>query len=808
MELNRALEHALDGDAILFAGAGFSRGATNLRGEAFKTGRQLAAHLSKRVGLPSDTPLEDASEEFAKTHGDDSLIAELKEEFTARDIAPYHLEIARLPWRRVYTTNYDNVLETAATKTSSRLNPVTLSDAIHSTPKDRLSVHLNGYIDRLDRATLWSEFKLTDTSYVAASVLESPWLVFLRQDLRLARAVFFVGYSVADLDIRRLLFDTTESREKTLFVLGSSPNALLVRRASRFGTVLTLDTAALGSLATSTTASYSPKEPLERTGLSVQRFRAPEELPALSDQAVFDLLLRGMVAPDLVWSTLHGGPRYVLERSTAARVADQLTGEAPIAVVHSDLGNGKTLLIETVKCRLVEHGYDVYAVTQRSDDTFQELDAVLGSVVRTLLVIDDYPDWLDVIEYVGSHRRPECALLLSARTAVNDVMVDRVCALLGRSSVAEFSVDRLAQGDLEWLVDYLDEYGLWAERAAWSRERKLAHLQYHCESQFHAILLTVLESPQILARLDTLFQELKKQRGYYDVMLAVLALAVLQYRTSIDTLVDVYGERVLETGFRKNAAVRQLCDFRQGEVLLRSAVVAQFILQRVADAGVVVETLIQMARVADRAAAASPVYFQLLRSLMRFSALQVLLPEQNRKLLVVRYYENLKNLGGCKRNPHFWLQYAIATVVVDELERAERYFDTAYSLAGRWPDYDTYMIDNHFARFLLIRAIERDDIDTCMGDFRRARKIIHSQIEQERLHYPYRVALLYRDFYEAFESRLSAGRRAEVGRAAKHVADRIAGLPEDRQRHKYVTECWATMEDLHEHALATTEEEK
>src|SRR5713101_4047003 len=88
----------------------------------------------------------------------------------------------------------------------------------------------------------------------------------------------------------------------------------------------------------------------------------------------------------------------------------------------------------------------------------------------------------------------------------------------------------------------------------------------------------------------------------------------------------LWGERVLEASFRKNAVVRQLCDFRQGEVLLRSAVVAQFILQRVADAGVVVDTLIQIARVADRAAAASPVYSQMLKSVMRFSALQVLLP--------------------------------------------------------------------------------------------------------------------------------------------------------------------------------------
>ena len=47
MDLDRALEHAWDGDALLFAGTGFSKGATNLLGQPFKDTRQLADHLSR-----------------------------------------------------------------------------------------------------------------------------------------------------------------------------------------------------------------------------------------------------------------------------------------------------------------------------------------------------------------------------------------------------------------------------------------------------------------------------------------------------------------------------------------------------------------------------------------------------------------------------------------------------------------------------------------------------------------------------------------------------------------------------------------
>lgn len=806
MDLDRALEHALAGDAIVFVGAGFSLGAKNLKGQPFKKGRELASYLASAVGLPGETPLDDAAEEFARKHNEDRLIAELQQEYTASEIADQHLSIARIPWRRIYTTNYDNVLETACSRLSRRLNPVTPADRIRAIPKDdTLCVHLNGYIDRLNRETLWSDFKLTDTSYLSGSLLESPWLVLFRQDLRLVRAAFFLGYSLADLDIKRVLFDTPDLREKTFFVLGRSVDTVTARRAARFGTVLPLDTAAFADSAEQKHASYSPPERLEGVGYSIQRFAPPHEVPAFSDRLVFDLLLLGDVKPEFVWSALHTGPRYFLERSAATHALDQFDRSEPVVVLYSDLGNGKSLVSEGVKCRAIERGYDVYALTTRSEDVFRELDAVLASTAKVLLVVDDYPEWIDVLEYVGLHARPDTRLLLSARSSVHDVMIDRVCAVLGRQSVIELSVDRLVNEDLGWIADFFDEYGLWGEKANWSPNRKRSHLEQTCGAQFHAILLSVLESPQIISRLSGVLDGVAKKRGYYDVILSILVLAVLQHPTSIDTLLDVWGERVLEAQFRRDPVVRELLDVSRGHVMLRSAVAAKFILQRVADATLIVEVLIRMARVAAGAADASRSYWELLRSLMRFGSLQILLPEEHRRPSVLRYYESIKNLSGCARNPHFWLQYAIASVVIEDFERAERYFKTAYSLAEDRDHYDTYMIDNHFARFLLVRAIRMDDVTTCMSAFRKARQIIGAQIKEERLHYPYRVALAYADFYDAFESRLSLAHRAEIARAAKYVLDRIARLPEQRRRQKYVGECADTMEYVLERAAGAGE---
>lgn len=191
-KLDQLLDHVIDGRAILFVGAGFSLGAVNLRGVSFKTGAQLAGHFSLQVDLPPGTPLDDAAEEFANRKSVSALIKELELEFTSKSIAPAHQSLMQFPWKRIYTTNYDNVLETAAHQAGKRLRAVTLKDNIREIPTDSpVCVHFNGYVGDLTTSTVWSDVKLTDTSYLTSSVANSPWSVLFRQDMESARVVFF-----------------------------------------------------------------------------------------------------------------------------------------------------------------------------------------------------------------------------------------------------------------------------------------------------------------------------------------------------------------------------------------------------------------------------------------------------------------------------------------------------------------------------------------------------------------------------------------------------------------------------------------
>lgn len=481
MELDQGIEYALEGKAILFVGAGFSQGATNISGQPLQGARAFAKTLALRLNLPEDVGLDDAAEEFAEEEGDDALIELLHNEFTASAIENHHLTIPEIPWRRIYTTNYDNVLELSYSHAGHRLNPVTPSENIRRVPKDgTMCVHLNGYIDKLDAESLWEEFKLTDTSYASASLVDSPWISMFRQDLRAARAVFFIGYSLSDLDIRRILFERGELKEKTFFVLRNGSEDPTGRRASRFGIVIQNDVAQFADVLQQKRSEYEPMNLSDGVGFAVEKFSPPDEIQHLSDRHLFDLFLFGDYKSDLAWDSLHDGIAYLVRRDAAQRVL-KLVEPGSVVVAHSELGNGKTILLEQVKMLASELGLTVFTLARHAEDVFDELCSLIEYADhRTLIVVDDYPQWIEECAYLGKNLKQGSRILLSSRSSVHDVLQDRLEDAFRDRHISEFCADRMSEGDVDALVGIFDEYGFWAERASLSFDRKRKFVENDC----------------------------------------------------------------------------------------------------------------------------------------------------------------------------------------------------------------------------------------------------------------------------------------------------------------------------------------
>lgn len=795
MDLAKCIQGVLDGDAVLFLGAGFSLGAENVRGKQFMTGAAIASHFATLAGLPQGARLEDAAEAYAEVFGLDALMREVQEEFTANGVCSHHRQVAALPWKRVYTTNYDNVFEIASGQEGQRVTPVTLGSDIYKMPKDhRICVHLNGYVDSLDRGKILSELKLTDESYVTATIIDTQWAMLLRQDIRLASAVFFIGYSMYDVDIKKILAEAENTKEKVFFYVGPNPDWATQRKVSRYGSMLTASTEDFIKEAQDIAASYVPKDCNELRPLSVRECKPPFPPKPINDQAFRDLLLWGKHDDNLVSESLRTDTTYYLQRSNITNALNMIDDGNRILVISSDLGNGKTMFLEGLRHRAVERGFRVFDLFDHNDGVDKELEAIARSGEKVLVTAEEYQNWLDQIRLFCVNAGDHASLILTARNAVHDVLVDDLSAIVGNKSISELNIDSLTDEEIEWLVDALDQYGLWGGSAGLGRPQKVRFIAVTCRRQLHALLLRLLSSPDIGRRVSFVAEHLRARGDNYEPLLSIFILTLLNHAPSLDILADIWGpDKIYRAQFRSDPVAKELVDFKSGAILVRSPIAAEFILRSFSDAGTLVSVLTRMAQCMERGRSVSPRYWDIFKNLMRFSSLQGLLPEQGRRNAVIQYYESLKNLGACTRNPLFWLQYAIASLVIEDLPRAKTYFDTAYSLAAG-TGFDTFQIDNHFSRFLMVQAVKELDFRSAMANYRQALTIIERQAMYERRHYPYRVAIYFQDFLNRFGLEMDDVEIEEFARGAERILGRIAVRSNYQgDEHRHVLNCKKAM---------------
>ena len=634
--------------------------------------------------------------------------------------------------------------------------------------------------------------ELTDLSYVSSSLVESPWMTKFRDDITMARAVFFVGYSLkSDLDIKRVLFSSTSLIDKCIFILGPDPTPSTLRRAQQYGSPLSISTDDFALQIQEKQKTYMPRV-VDFAGRSIVKVVNPAKTLEFSDKLIFDLLFYGTDNPYFVHFETPKRKKYYLQRDQYEDVLEALK-ISKIIVIHADLGNGKTMFLEGFKYRALEKGFDVFDVVTPSDEMLGELDEAIQKSKRMLLIVDNYHNWMDVVEYYSKHAKDNSRIILSARNSINDVLIDDLYDFFDVNDIPEFSLDKLSKNEINWINGLFNDYGLWGDRASSVPHKKIERLEWL--GDFQAILLDILKSPQIFDRLNLIISTLKDKKEYYDVILSILILTILNYRPSIDKLIDFWGEKILDSRFKKNDTVQQILEINTDEIKLRSAVSARYILKRIADPDLTINVLIRMAKTANDRALISPYYAHMFKNLMKYSNVQSVLPDKIKLALLVKYYENIKNLSKSRENPLFWLQYAISCLVFEDFVRAGKYFETSYSY-GEDKGYDLFQIDNHYARYLLLRIIKEKNWRDPFDVFIEAHAIVSRQMANDRLSYPYRVARLYANFYKVYELSLSIEQLQVITDIAKQIYSKISFLPDEKRAHKNIQECESAMKQI------------
>ena len=173
MTIEEIREKILTGKAILFCGAGFSMSTTNIEDNNPPLARQLSKEISNLGKFNESDNLKYTSDRYINENKDDlsELVQLLKKRFSIKKTPQEHINIMSYPWRRIYTTNYDDAIEVAAKSASIHLDSICIDDSSKDFFKrNDLCVHINGFINGLTEEKLRDDYlKLSKSSYFSTN---------------------------------------------------------------------------------------------------------------------------------------------------------------------------------------------------------------------------------------------------------------------------------------------------------------------------------------------------------------------------------------------------------------------------------------------------------------------------------------------------------------------------------------------------------------------------------------------------------------------------------------------------------------
>lgn len=374
------------GNGTVFVGAGASIPA------GLPSWSGLLAPLKRQISdCPDDVSAEDIAHLYAMEHGSHRLVEYLQRELSGPRFRPtrVHRELVQLPIPRIFTTNFDNLLEQAAWDARIKYHVVV----------NEADVSFN------DTSTLQIVKLHGDLAHPESLVIATPeYESFFRRRPALSdlvkvelqtRTVLFLGYSFNDENLRQILSrigNESCTFQRNLYSIQLNPKPLVVRALEHRG-VKTISVSTDSKLLDAEKEietwlrDFSSRvfmiERRRQKGFSVQSDQEVANHPKGDDHVALGSSFSQSIPPQ---------PVGVPHEQVFDRILQCLGSRYPVVVLTGDGGFGKTHLAITVawaclhpsRLRERRHGveYVAWVPFGERQTTPRGLSAVLDAVAR------------------------------------------------------------------------------------------------------------------------------------------------------------------------------------------------------------------------------------------------------------------------------------------------------------------------------------------------------------------------------------------------------------------------------------------
>lgn len=752
--------------SILFLGSGFSLGATNIANGTPPNGKGLRRHFIQQLNLPVDTDydLQVLSEEFAE-HDSDKLRDELYRIFRLTELSAGQMAILNEPWRRIYSTNYDDAVELHRLKRRVSPDAYDVSEPVPNKLPHGAVVHLHGSIRLITPDNVTRSLVLGEGSYVNQYVVRSPWYDQFQRDLAFASNLYIVGYSLADYHIAGLLMANPKLAERTVFIQGPTVDKTFLRRTEQYGRTMFIGTDGFAEMLARVPRAASPSLNNLRSFRSLSPMRDKKSVAYPTATEVFDLLVYGDFDPNRL-ARSQPSEEYAIARANSVQVAVDVVENKAALVVDGRLGNGKSIFLYLLAFELSSRGWICLQLQHGHPDLPREV-AALAEIDRVVVFVDQYSAAQDSLRGLRE-ALPRAKLVVEVRTGTFEVRFHEFVQLLPRP-FDRVSLNELTRSDLTAFGRLCEKAGL---RAPANDQR----------SDLRDLLLDLFGNSAVSDRIKEVMAPLFENRATRRILTMTMLIATHQISVGASFVRTVVGEDPFVTLKPLEDLSHEIFEASADSFRARSSVFSSFVIatfippEEIADA-VVDVTLAAAQRRSERS------YRILMSNMMAYSSLQKTLRGRgDQNVVITSIYERLRYDERVNGEPLFWLQYAIAMAEKPRLDTADEFIATAYRKAEDLLGFQTYQIDTQAFRIALLRATQQ-----CAGQAIFNIDAILLGIEKINVmlgdgsHRSYAVKVLnyVQPFVEARLGDLASGERTALQLWLLKVAKSLASLPDD-----------------------------
>lgn len=715
MELEKAIEKVLDGHAVLFAGAGFSYGAKN-KNKKVPTAKKLKSDLLEDMGMDKSLEygLEIVANFYKKKKSATGLVAKLKEHYNILNVAEHHKKIMSLQWKRVYTTNYDQVIEMASKENTNSYirDAVILSDDFEATNKNSICVHINGYIERLNEDKLDNEFKLTDKSYSCDTLEGNPWFEFMVNDFEAASAIVIVGYSMQfDIDIKRLLSSPEISR-KVIFIDAPGIDEISKELLESYGSCYPIGIEEFSKKIELQKKNYVPS-----LTFSYKSFRYTFHDTLTSATPTYEEIVQfyteGKECEKLFAKNSVGDYKYLLNRN-AMNFFLRTYKNGKVFIAISNLGNGKSTFLHLVENELRKENVKVYSYVHRYDLIDQEIELICNEKQRCVVIIDNYPGHMDILNKFAQYGHRNITFLLSARNGVNLM----VCKQLERALHIEIEdvhplyLNQLQDNEIEDLAGILENNSLLTDSIFGEKgsDSLSEFIRTDCKANFSNLLLQLFESSNIKKKLHKLYTELlnTEKIKVKEVVIFSLLKNISNYDLSFHEILDLFNADYISIKGNDIEFISEI--FEQDEdygINVRSSIISMSLMKDIIKIEDIINTMKKAFLAADKKS--GRIYLELQKSMVSHSQFMYLTntsDEREKFVLIEGFYDYIRNTEFSKHNPFYWEQFASAYIDMKKFDLVKKCIDTALVEAKRTPHFVPFQVRTVQGRYYAEKCYE------------------------------------------------------------------------------------------------------